>query len=480
MEVLRPHPEQNRLIRSSARFKIIVAGRRSGKTEITKRRLIKALFDCHPLSRDFRPLAYNGLKWDNPHFFAAGPTRDQAKTIWWADLKKMIHPDYIEEIRESSLSIVTKWGAMLSVIGLDRPERMEGTPWDGGAVDEFANVKETAWMANIFPALSERNAWCWLLGVPDVEAPGQIQYKRFVDNIKAKDPKFANWDVFSWPSSDVLDPEQVEIARQTMDPELYAQEYGGKFVLAGGLCFPTFDIKEHVDTYQTEARYDYLLPLCLSFDFNVNPFCFGVLQHYKPEKVYTGSPKKAIRPRVIHEFRLTDSDTNVACNAFLDWYEALPQKPPSLYVYGDPSGSARDSTSGQTDWTLIAKHLKNLQPRFQVPSAHSPIKDTVNSVRARLKNAAGDVGLIINPQARELIKNFQEALWPTDLEPQHSLAWLRYFCDQEYPITVEAPAIDGNTARFLAQGQSRTRTDRSAIINGPSRHVSSSPRAIGR
>jgi len=418
----------------------VPAGRRSGKTEICKRILIKALFDSHPWSVDYRKPEFNGNTWDDPHFFAAAPTRDQAKRIWWNDLKRMIHRDYVANISETELRITTKWKADLTVVGLDRPERIEGTPWDGGVIDEIANVgNPNTWTAHIRPSLADRNGWAILIGVPDMESPGQVAYKNMVDYAKSGvDPE---WDCFSWPSSDIVDPKEIESARRTMDEQMFLQEFGGQFVLASGLAFPSFDLKTHVN--DTEAVYDHLLPICLSFDFNVNPFCFGVLQHRRGDR--------PVRPRIIREFRLSDSDTNVACNAFLEWYDSLQYKPPSLSVYGDASGGARDSTSGTTDWLIIQKALKNLQPRFEVPSANPPIKDTVNAVRARLRNAMGEVGIVINSQARQLISDFQSALWPSDLEECHSLAWLRYWTAQEYPIgmSVQPPT----ESRFVASGK---------------------------
>lgn len=414
---------------SPARFKIVPAGRRSGKTEWAKRHLVRCVFGCHPWSEDYKRLA-----WEDPRFFAAAPTRDQAKKIWWADLKRMIHADYVANISETDLCITTKWGAELWVVGLDKAQRIEGLPWDGGVIDELANCKPGIFDANIRPALSDRAGWLWLIGVPDMDSPGQVDYKRMVDMAKSGvDPE---WDAFSWPSSDILPPAEIESAKRRMDPRMFDQEYGGQFVLASGLAFPTFDLKLHQN--DVEAVYEPSLPLCLSFDFNVNPFCFGVIQHKRGK----------IRPRVIHEFRLSDSDTNVACDAFVEWWEKLNPKPTGLYVYGDASGNARDSTSGVTDWHIIAKRLKNYSPRFVIPSANPPIKDTVNAVRARLKNAANEIGLVINSQARQLLDDFQTALWPDDLAEQHSLAWFRYFVAQEYPISTGAPSSSGN-ARIL-------------------------------
>lgn len=410
---LRFHSAQCQLQESDARFKIVPAGRRSGKTEIAKRVLVLALWDTRVRPR----------KWDDPRFFAAAPTREQAKRIYWKDLKKLVPPAWKRSTSEVEMTITTKWGAELTVVGLDKPERVEGTPWDGGAVDELANIKPGAWDAHIRPALADRTGWAWLLGVPDMDSPGQVEYKRLAEMARSgADPE---WACFSWPSADILPAAEVESARRRMDPRLFDQEFGGQFILASGLAFPTFDYRTHVN--DAECVYDPSLPLCLTFDFNVNPMCAGVIQHRRGK----------VRPRVIHEFRLPDSDTNVACDAIIDWMATLKPAPIGLSIYGDASGSARDSTSGVSDWHIITKRLKNLSPRFNVPSSNPPVKDTVNAVRARLKNAAGDVGIVIHSQARQLIEDFETALWPSDLEPQHSLAWLRYFMAQEYPIQMD-------------------------------------------
>src|SRR5437764_1125071 len=112
---LRPHRTQYELYTSTARFIMVPAGRRSGKTEIAKRKLVLSLFDClqHP-----RP-------WADPRFFACAPTRKQAKDIWWNDLKQLVPKEWVEEIRETDLMIRCTWGAELHVIGLEKAERIE-------------------------------------------------------------------------------------------------------------------------------------------------------------------------------------------------------------------------------------------------------------------------------------------------------------------------------------------------------------------
>jgi hypothetical protein len=411
---LRPHAEQLRLWNDEHRFKIVPAGRRSGKTELAKRRLVEHLFrkTCHG-----KPGRY----------FAAAPTRDQAKRIFWQDLLDLIKPDWRAVVSVSQLMIRTPRGAELWVIGLDKPMRMEGVSWDGGVIDEYADCKPGTFDAHIRPALADRRGWLWLIGVPDVEGPAQVEYERFYDvAIKNDDPE---WAAFHWASADILPPEEIASAKRRMDPRLFEQEMLGRFILAGGRAFPDFDPKVHVKAIE----YDPALPLCWSLDFNINPMCSGIIQHH------------AGQVRVLDELVLPQSKTDAAVDAFLERIEHRGWSAEQLHVYGDATGSARDSTSGTSDWLIVKNRLKTLKPTFKMPRANPPIKATINAVNARLKSADGVVSLVIHPRCSQLIGDFRNALWPspTLLHDEHSLAWLRYFVHREYPIRLERTAPVG-------------------------------------
>ena len=158
---LKDHEVQLRLLRAvedGVRFPIVPAGRRSGKTERAKRFLSR------------QAMWYPGEK-----YFAAAPTYNQAKKIWWDDLKALtlscMHP---KKPSESELKIYLPNGTEIHIIGLDQPQRIEGINWTGGVIDEIADVKGEALQANIMPALNTVNptrpyyrAWCWFIGVPD-------------------------------------------------------------------------------------------------------------------------------------------------------------------------------------------------------------------------------------------------------------------------------------------------------------------------
>jgi hypothetical protein len=411
---LRPHPEQLRLWKSHARFKIVPAGRRSGKTELAKRRLIHCMFlkDGYP---------------QPPRFFAAAPTRDQAKRIWWKDLCDLLKPDWIESLNASELKITLKNKAELLVIGLDRPQRMEGISYDGGVIDEYADCKKGTFDAHIRPCLADRRGWLWLIGVPDVEGPAQVEYETLYKI--AVNHEDEEWAAFHWASADILPEAEIASAKRRMDPRLFEQEMLGRFILTGGRAFPDFNSEIHVKP----TLYDPDVPICWSLDFNINPMCSGVIQH-KDGKI-----------QVLEELVLPDTKTDVAVSAFLDRAAERGWDLAGMRVYGDATGNCRDSTSGTSDWIIVRNRLAHLNARFNIPRSNPAIKETINAINAKLKSADGTVSLTVDPGCNQLITDFRNALWPspTLLHQEHSLAWLRYFVQREFPIRLDRKKVKG-------------------------------------
>lgn len=88
---LRYHPVQQAYWASPHRFNTVPAGRRSGKTELAKRKLVKR--------------ALIGTDFDPPRFFAGVPTREQAKRIFWDDLKALV-PRHLLRARPSEVDLM--------------------------------------------------------------------------------------------------------------------------------------------------------------------------------------------------------------------------------------------------------------------------------------------------------------------------------------------------------------------------------------
>jgi hypothetical protein len=247
-------------------------------------------------------------------------------------------------------------------------------------------------------------------------APAQAKYEKLVQLAQGKtDPE---WACFSWPSADILPPEEVESARRQLDENIFRQEYLGEFVIAQGRAFNDFNPAVHVKP----TPYDPALQICWSLDFNVNPMCSGVLQHHQG------------KVRVIDELALRHTDTFTTCDAFLERAHSRGWDLKNLVIYGDATGNAHDTTSGQSDWDIIDQRFRNFSPDPRRHRRNPWIKDTINAVRGLLRSADGEVRLSIDPKCSRLIEDLRSAIWPSDLRDHHALAWLRYFVEYEFPV----------------------------------------------
>lgn len=402
---LRPHPEQIRLWKENKRFAVVPAGRRSGKTELAKRRLVVSLAD----DKD----------WRDPRYFAAAPTREQAKRIFWKDLKELIPADWVSRIYEGELCIQTRSGAELWVIGLDKPERIEGAPWDGGVLDEYANMKESAWTENIRPALSDRKGWCWFIGVPE----GLNHYKDLADYAQsARDP---DWGLYTWPSSEILPPEEIESARRVLDERTFRQEYEASFEGSSGRVYYAYDRARNEDP-SIGVREHLAIAVCC--DFNVDTCVWEVAQT-DGERVW-----------VVDEIAQKNTNTAQMCRALIDKYGGHRA---GLVVYGDAAGMSR-STAGKSDYAIIFEMGLRAQ---RLKKANPAVRDRVNAVNAMLENTRREPRLFHHPRCAYLKKDFESVEWrgggleidKSKIDRTHASDALGYFIEYEFPLRIERP-----------------------------------------
>jgi hypothetical protein len=399
---LRFHKEQARLWTENKRFAVVPAGRRSGKTELAKRRLVCSLF--------------RKKEWAETRYFAAAPTRDQAKRIFWKDLKALVPQNLVKRIYESDLCIVTTGGSELWVAGLDRPQRIEGTPWDGGVLDEFANMKPTVWTENIRPALSDRLGWCWFIGVPE----GLNHFKDLADY--ARSDEADEWGYYSWPSSDIIEEGEIEAARRELDPRTFRQEYEASFESATGAVYYAYDRARHEDS---RIERDPGAPIIICCDFNVDPCVWELAQ----------SDARGIR--VFDEIVLRDTNTTQMGKEFLSRYGTHKA---GFVLYGDAAGSAR-STTGNSDYALLYELGYKDQ---RIRRANPMVKDRVNAVNAVLENTRGEVRLTHSPRCIHLKRDFESVCWSESTgeinksNPMrtHASDALGYYIEREFPLKV--------------------------------------------
>jgi len=370
---LRYHDQHARGWRSQKRFIVASAGRRSGKTEVlAKRKLIAdSIVD---------------VRWPNGRTVLGAPTQDQAKDIFWTDLKKMIPEALTLEVRDSyPQTIVLKTGYSIELRGLDKPSRVEGKPLDRIGITETDDLKGM-WVLDdhVLPALGTtgRPGKGIFEGVPNGKVILWELRKRAL-----RDPK--NWDYLEWPSSEVLLEEEIEFWRRTLDPKSYDREFNASFANFEGRAYYPFQYDIHAAEH---LQYDPNLPLIFCFDFNVSPGIAVICQ----EQNYFGV-RPYIAPRitaVLGEVWIdSNSNTEIVCRKLLeDWgtHKGI------VYAYGDATGGAAGSAKvSGSDWDLIGGKRGHLSKHFgsrfrmKVQKSNPSVKARVNAVNRRL--SSGDV-----------------------------------------------------------------------------------------
>lgn len=418
---LKPIPEQLRWMYGGARFNVVPAGRRSGKTERAKRKLAKA-----------------AMRNAGELYFACAPTHDQAKKIWWRDLNLLtLSATHHRPPSKSERIIYMPNGTELHVFGLDKPERMEGIPWTGGCIDEIANAKPEAWAENIRPALDtlhpdrpKYRAWCDLIGVPE----GLNHYYDMAEYAKTGgDPE---WALFHWKSAEVLPPEVIEAARRQLSAKQFRQEYEASFETASGRVYEDYG----VENVCTEVIYPHE-QLLWCHDFNFTPLSSAIC-------VRRGGDFY-----VLDEIVLTSAVAKQSAKEFINRYaDHLNRK---LLLYGDPAGRAGEKHGHSSDYKEIESTLRQAgwEVTRRVRAGAPAIKDRQNALRARICNAAEERHLFVNPNKAEychkglntvLLKSGSTFL-EQDGEYQHITTALGYMVEYECPIRHDV--IDTTTAR---------------------------------
>ncbi len=393
---LRPIGPQLLYVNSPHRFNVVPAGRRSGKTERAKRKLVR------------RALSLEGITHNHtPRFFAGAPVRDQAKRIFWEDLKDLSKPWWADEPSEGELCIRLITGAQIWVVGLDKPERVEGQPWDGGLLDEYANMKAKAWGANVRPALSDRNGWCDLIGVPE----GRNHYYELA--MKAKElmnqhGAASEWGYFHWTSAEVLPEREVQAAREDLDPLTFQQEYEGSFVTFAGRAYYGFTDDNKLPNLR--SRYDPSQPLRICLDFNVAPGVAAIVQELP-------FPSGVVGTAVIGEVYIeNNSNTPAVCRKILaDWQ---PVHKGRVEVYGDATGGSKGTAKVLgSDWDLVRAWLTKGgdglagfgdRVSILVKPTNPSERARVNAMNTRCRNGAGLIRLMVDPAAApRMVKDFE-------------------------------------------------------------------------
>jgi len=228
------HPAQLEIFNSKARFKVVSAGRRFGKSRLAAWILI-----------------IKALQSEEKDVFYIGPTFQQAKDIMWGMLKELlIGTDLIEQTHENTATMTLVNGRKISLKGSDRPDTLRGVGLAYVVLDEYASMKVEVWEQIIRPTLADVKGGALFIGTPAGK-------NHFYDIwLEADKKENTDWEAFQYNSTDnpLIDPEEIKVARDTMSTQAFRQEFEASFVSFTGGIFKSEWIK-YDDEEPTEGNY---------------------------------------------------------------------------------------------------------------------------------------------------------------------------------------------------------------------------------
>jgi|TARA_B100001094_G_C18178892_1_gene799630 phage terminase large subunit-like protein len=206
---------QKKVWNNTTRFKVVSAGRRTGKSRLAAYLLL-----------------VNALKSDRGQVFYVAPTQGQARDIMWNLLMEVGRP-VIESSHVNNMQIKLVNGTTISLKGADRPETMRGVSLKFLVLDEYADMKPDVWELILRPALTDLKGECLFIGTP-------MGRNHFYELYKlaslGEDPNYKAWHFTSYDNN-LLDKDEIDAAKRSMSSYAFRQEFMASFEARGSEMF---------------------------------------------------------------------------------------------------------------------------------------------------------------------------------------------------------------------------------------------------
>lgn len=399
MTQLALHQGQATVYVHPARYKVVTAGRRWGKSVLAKAILIDK--------------AASGKR---RRCWYVAPSYRMAKQIMWDDLLETIPRAWIKKYHTTELWVKLINGSIIELKGADKPDTLRGVGLFYVVLDEFQDMKEDTWTKVLRPTLAKDRGHALFIGTPKGYA------NLYELHLLGQDPSKPMWKSWQFPTitSPFIPVEEIEQARLDMDPKSFRQEFLASFESMSGRVYYAFDRAVHVGNFPFNPT----LPIWVGQDFNVDPMATVIMQPQLNGEVW-----------VVDELYLRNSNTLGVCEELERRYWRYLDK---ITIYPDPAGNNRSSARGESDLDIFReKGFRRIKFRRKHPS----IKDRVNAVNKLLMDASGRVRLRVNRSCKHLIESFEQTLYKPnspDIDKsagkEHPTDALGYCLELEFPM----------------------------------------------
>ena len=194
------------------------------------------------------------------------------------------------------------------------------------------------------------------------------------------------------------------------DPNNYRIYVEGKWgrIKTGQEFYKWFNVDDHVG----ETAYNPLLPLHISWDFNVLPYMSLTLWQIERkvgELKATRTYNEWWEVRGIEELVGTHprNSTEDMCYYFLEkWGEKCKS---GVFVYGDATGRARKTSSKKTDYMIIQQVIGHMVIEVRVPRSN-PIPMEKHTFMNRMMYGSLPIRMLLHPEMKFTIQDFTHVL----------------------------------------------------------------------
>lgn len=213
------HDKQKSIVKSNARFKVIRAGRRSGKTTL-----------------QVENMTHTAVSKSGRNIFYLAPTQKQARSIvWQALLSRLAGIGQANESRlEMKVPTIDGGFSYIYISGWENRENFRGLKADLIVFDELDTMKEffIGWQEIFRPALTDTGGKAVFIGTPKKENPNLRRLEKMAET----DSDYATFQ-FSTYDNPHIPREELEKAKKEVDQNTFRQEYLAEYVDNEGALF---------------------------------------------------------------------------------------------------------------------------------------------------------------------------------------------------------------------------------------------------
>lgn len=223
-------PAQEKILLDTHRFRVLVCGRKFGKTTLNSEEIVcKAIYK-------------SGLK-----ILYVAPTLSDARNLMWDRLKQRFRGAIAyENDSRLELAIYTKNGGKSEITlgSWEKIDNYRGLEYDFIVFDEVQDYRNfwVGWQEAARPTLTPRQGQALFSGTSK-----GFNHLYDLFNLQYKDPDYASFH-FTTYDNPHIPVDEIEAAKRELPEDRFAQEYLAQFRKSEGLVFKEFDRTRHLFT----------------------------------------------------------------------------------------------------------------------------------------------------------------------------------------------------------------------------------------